>query len=447
MKICILIALLFISWCCSSSKKNVNDQNIQVITEKFQQAGLEITPGIPSYGATVLDYKRAGKSVMTINFRKPVVISVASKPEKWGFFQFPVINRRPDNKITVRWNLNADAMEAYGQHRFGAAVSSDEGVSWETAQEAASDATLLLQNGDRISIHTPTPIKVDELQLPKPIGTGMDTYSRSVKNFYKLHDLPESRQGVYINRLAKGEKEWKVEKATLSDPEAARYSLRGQVPIVWWGDMHQLKDGSIIAGVYPGFLIGSDGVVDPRSGVFFYKSTDNGRSWKIHGRIVYVPDLAIDSSGNKRMGFTEPAFEVLNDGTFISVIRTTDGIGNGPMYISRSKDQGASWTKPEWVAASGVLPRLLQLKNGIVVLASGRPGVQLRFSTDGKNWTDQMEMMPFKDYNDQVSCGYTGLLETGPDRFLVVYSDFRFVNDAKEERKAIKVREVILTPK
>ena len=116
------------------------------------------------------------------------------------------------------------------------------------------------------------------------------------------------------------------------------------------------------------------------------------------------------------------------------------------MYISRSSDQGVTWTKPEWMAASGVLPRLLQLKNGAVVLSSGRPGVQLRFSTDGKDWTDPIEMMPFEDYKDQVSCGYTGLLETGPDRFLIVYSDFKFLNEAKEPRKAIKVREVIVTP-
>ena len=117
------------------------------------------------------------------------------------------------------------------------------------------------------------------------------------------------------------------------------------------------------------------------------------------------------------------------------------------MYISRSTDQGVTWTRPEIMTPSGVLPRLLQLENGVVVMSSGRPGVQLRFSTDGRSWTDPTEMMPYKDYNDQVSCGYTGLLETGPDRFLVVYSDFKYLNEVKEERKAIKVREVVVTPR
>lgn len=447
MRYCFCITFLLFAYGCATSKNDQTSERLRVVSEKGNLASFELTPGIPAYTATSIDYRRSGKSVMGIVLKEPVVISVAKQPEKWGFFQFPVIARNPDNTISARWNLNADAMEAYGQHKFGGAVSSDGGATWTLSQDATSKGILVLNNGDRIAIHTPKPIKVEELQLPKQIGKGMDTYSQSEKGFYKLHDLPASRQGVFIDRLAKGASEWKTEKASLLDPDAARYSLRGQVPIVWWGDMRQLKDGSIMAGVYPGFLIQSDGLVNPKSGVFFYKSDDNGRSWKIHGRIHYIPNLGVDSGGNKRMGFTEPAFEVLQDGTFICVIRTTDGIGNGPMYISRSSDQGANWTNPELMTPSGVLPRLLQLKNGVVVLSSGRPGVQLRFSTDGKLWTDAIEMMPYENYKDQVSCGYTGLLETGPDRFLLIYSDFKFLNEAGEFRKAIKVREVMVKPK
>jgi hypothetical protein len=47
---------------------------------------------------------------------------------------------------------------------------------------------------------------------------------------------------------------------------------------------------------------------------------------------------------------------------------------------------------------------------------------------------------------EQVSCGYTSLLATGPDRFLIIYSDFKYAAPAGETRKAIKVREVLVTP-
>lgn len=439
----ILISLILFG-CSALRTTDKADQKIQVVDETNP-----LTHNLPVYNVITIDYRRAGNKVMGIRFKEPVVVSVASKPEKWGYFQFPSIERKPDNTIGIKWNLNADAIEAYGDHKLGGAVSKDGGTEWQPSEVSEHFAGLSLPNGDMINIHTPKPINVAELLLPKPIGKGMDTYIKSVYDFYKLHDLPESRQGIYINRFTKGATEWKTEKATLYDPQAARYTMNGLFPILWWGDMHTAPDNSIIAGVYPGFLITDDGSVDPHSGVFFYRSVDGGRSWRIQGRIPYVADLIMDSVGNKRMGFTEPAFEILSNGTFICIIRTTDGVGNGPMYVSRSSDLGVTWSKPEIVTSSGVFPRLLQLENGVLVLSSGRPGVQLRFSSDGngKVWTNPFQLLPYESYRKYVSCGYTGLLATGPDRFLVVYSDFNYLNQEKEVRKAIKVKEVIVIPK
>jgi len=58
--------------------------------------------------------------------------------------------------------------------------------------------------------------------------------------------------------------------------------------------------------------------------------------------------------------------------------------------------------------------------------------------------TQPIELMPYIDENDTVSCGYTSLLAMGPDRFLIIYSDFKYKNAAGEIRKAIKVREVFV---
>lgn len=402
--------------------------------------------GIAIYNAATVNYRRQGKNVLKLQFSEPIVVAVASKPEKWGYFQFPSIDR-PDNKsIHIRWRLNEDAMEAYGSHKNGEAKSVDGGKHFQIIPGTDNPFTdLILSNGERLSIHTPKPIPASSVQLPKPIGGSMDTYSKSTTQYYRMEEMPEIAQKIYFDRRSTGS-EWKTEPATLKDSQAARYQLRGNLPIIWWGDLHLAKDKSIVAGVYPGFYVKPDGSADPFHHVFFYRSVDNGRNWNIQGRIFYTADLSVDPSGEKRMGYTEPAYEVLPDGSMICVMRTTDGIGNGPMYVSRSTDNGATWTKPAVMTPSGVLPRLLQLKNGVLVLASGRPGVQLRFSNDGKGeiWSDPFEMLPWIDYKDQVSCGYTGLLPTGPDRFMVVYSDFRFINDTGEIRKAIKTREVIV---
>jgi hypothetical protein len=119
------------------------------------------------------------------------------------------------------------------------------------------------------------------------------------------------------------------------------------------------------------------------------------------------------------------------------------------MYISRSSDQGITWSHPVPFTPNGVLPKLLQLENGVLVLASGRPGVQIRFSHDGKgeSWTDPFEMLPYDNPSEVLSCGYTQFLATGPDRFLIIYSDFKYPNEDSELRKAIKVREIIVTKK
>ena len=98
------------------------------------------------------------------------------------------------------------------------------------------------------------------------------------------------------------------------------------------------------------------------------------------------------------MSFTEPALELLPDGSLFAVLRTTDGNGVGPLFKTRSTDQGRTWVKPEPFTETGVLPRLLQLTNGDLVLSSGRPGVDLRFSIDnGQTWSPATTLVPIPD--------------------------------------------------
>jgi hypothetical protein len=422
---------------------------------KWEETGMnkktEVKPGIPAFGGAVINYTRDGKTALRVSLEDPVVISVASKPEGWGFFQFPGIYKSFDGLLVSTWAMCEDAASDYGKGGSGFMLSSDNGKTWYSSdQPVAGGGGLVLPGGDRISIHTPVALKVSELRLPEPLTTNLESYRRTF-SYYRHDELPDTLRGVYITRTDNTGKHSLIH-AVLDDPKAVRYTDGELFPIVWWGDMKLLPDNSIIAGTYPAFYENDEGGVDP-SGVSFYRSTDQGMTWKILGKIPYSFDPVADPNGKRRLalGFTEPAFDILQDGTFVCVIRTTDGYGISPMYISRSSDQGVTWSHPEVFTPSGVLPRLLQLENGVVVLASGRPGVQLRFSTDGKGeqWTDPFEMLPFEENerHDKISCGYPCLLATGPDRFLVIYSDFKYLNQDKEIRKAIKVREVRVTRK
>lgn len=441
--IVLLIGVLLFS--CNTAKRQLN-ASAQVIEEKKpeQARPISFSQGIPVYNAATINYKRDNKNVFNIQFNQPVIISVADKPQPWGFFQFPHIGTLPDGKLQVKWNMKADAMSAYGMEGSGAATSADGGKTWQLQNHTETIGDVLLPNGDRLEIATPKPIDTKNLNMPKPVLTSAqgNTYTKETSSYYRLNDLPADCQAVYLKRLKKGETEWKDEKATLTDPNAARHTTGGLLPVIWWGDMHVAADGSLIAGVYPGTMVDDKGKLIPKSNVFFYRSTDNGHSWQIQGRLMYQADTLADAKGNKRMGFTEPAFEILHDGTFVCLSRTTDGNGNGPMYASYSKDLGKTWTIPQALGANGVLPQLLQLKNEILVLSSGRPGVQLRFTTDGKTWSDAFEMLPYAAEKDQVSCGYTGLIAINSDSFLLVYSDFNYKNSNGEIRKAIKIRQI-----
>ena len=118
------------------------------------------------------------------------------------------------------------------------------------------------------------------------------------------------------------------------------------------------------------------------------------------------------------------------------------------MYKTFSYDRGKTWTDPVPFTPNGVLPNLLQLDNGVLVLSSGRPGVQLRFSLDGtgERWTEPIDMVHFMNvdgsYTRDVSCGYTSMIENGRDSFFLVYSDFTTKNSEGEPRKSIWCRKV-----
>lgn len=443
----LMLALTIVIMSCGSQKTET--QQVQRWDEKGLNMADSIEQGIVVDNESEYRYNRDGKTLFTIKLQEPSVIGVADKPQGWGFFQFPNVRRNADGTLVAKWNMAADDVSSYGKGGHGVSFSKDGGKTWgpdSTIADLSGD--IELPSGDRIKVYTPQALKVSELNLGAPVDRNDEAYGRKFA-YYKLASLPKQLQGVYLDRLKKGSNEWKREQVVLNDPQAVRYTDGEYFPVVWWGDMHILKDGSLVNGIYPGFAMNDKGKVDP-SGVFFYRSTDEGKTWDILSRITYAPDLKEDPNGNKRhaLGWTEPGFEILADGTWLCVLRTTDGLGNSPMYVARSTDQGKTWSKPEVFTRAGVLPRVLQLKNGVVALVSGRPGVQLRLSLDGqgKTWTDPFEMMPFEGEEKAVSCGYTELLETGPDRFLVIYSDFQHPIGNNEVRKAIKVREIIVTP-
>ena len=412
---------------------------------------LSIHQGIICTSSRTLRIRTHNGAKVIVKISRPVIVAQADQPEDWGFFQFPVLAQAIDGTLIVDWQMKEDSHTTYGlstKRNHVPMISKDKGKSWmpqDRNYDFIGDSyKAILRDGNFLTVHTPKAaiVKRADSQMT-PVAT------KGNKSFYRLDDLPDNLQGIYLEEWDVNLKLKKMFHAKLHDPGALRYAIDGMMPIVWWGNIKEMADGTLIAGTYPAYYLNNDGKVLP-SGVSFNISKDKGHSWARIGIIPYTPNLDIDPVApyNPDGSFVEPAFEILPDSTFLCVMRTG---GVAPMYRSFSYDKGRSWTTPEPFTPNGVKPVLQKLRNGVLLLVSGRPGVQVRFNVDGtgQSWTEPIEMMPFMlgdKYDSDVSCGYAAVLEASDNSFYIAYSDFKRKNKRGEERKAIMFREITVTP-
>lgn len=396
-----------------------------------------------------IKYVRERKRVATIKLDKPVIVTMADNVEKWGYFQFPSLGRADDGTLVVSWSMKADSHKTVGVNsgdEYLPMISKDGGKTWHPQDKKyfaprQGGYSISLSDGTFLSIKNPTTKAIDDFSdFPAAVAKKRN-YS-----FYPIEKLPEAFQGAYLSR-----RDLKTGKTTLihsniTDPGALRPAIDGLMPVVWRGNIKQLNDGSLLAGVYSVYYPDGKGGVLPGA-IGFYRSTDGGNNWTIQGHIPYSIDEIVDTLTDKEsiVGFSEPTFEVLDSGRLICIMRSGSP---SPLYLAFSDDCGITWTKPQAIAPNGVKPQLLKLGNGVLVLASGRPGIQLRFNLDGTGvkWTDPIDLIPFTredgSYDSDVSCGYPCLLSVDDNTFYIVYSHFREHDNIGNERKAIMFRKV-----
>ena len=59
-----------------------------------------------------------------------------------------------------------------------------------------------------------------------------------------------------------------------------------------------------------------------------------------------------------------------------------------------SFDKGLTWTQPKEIADSSVTPHIVSLKNDILLVVYGRPGVHFKISLDkGETWSDSYSII------------------------------------------------------
>ena len=214
----------------------------------------------------------------------------------------------------------------------------------------------------------------------------------------------------------------------------------------------ELEDESLIlpTGIYTSQLVSTLGRPELNRCMNIFRSDDGGRYWKHYSRF---PEL-----GDGRYTLCWP-FQITTNmpaGNWLAVLRTAGRgwTGNSLLMISRSYDQGLTWTTPVAIRPHSVNPVGGRLRNGVVFRMYGRPGQYVTFCSDGegKSWGSDITIMPpVRDSRSptgfvEISCCNSDVLVTGPDRFLVVYTDYNYKDQGGRIRRGVLVREVVARP-
>jgi hypothetical protein len=346
-------------------------------------------------------------------------------------------------------------------------ASHDGGKTWvpeteEVRNERESTSGFVLKDGTGLSYAGFKTMRPAELGL-KPLRRP-PSWVFPTAEVYRYADLPAEVRVIRMKRRAPGGAEEEYD-APLEFPDlgmirftVGQNSETGLVALdaplipasVRWGrgETCELPDGTLLT-LMGAMRVPESGDAAPHFATCLVASTDGGRSWNYRSTIM-------GSNPEQRWEGTEESSIVqCPNGTLVCVVRV-EGQAAGStanLWITRSSDAGRTWEPPERLSVHTALPALIALENGVVASVQGRPGITLRFSHDPdcRVWSHPHVVHPAIGLHYEntgwrdSTCGYTSLIPLGPDRFLIVYSDFYYRDENWTLHKAIMAREVKVT--
>ena len=429
---------------------------------------------------------------ITVSKESVVYQGPAYEDSYWGQVQFPEILKCADGMLAIKTHVGDDSWREFGQNKDVWCVSEDNGITWEqTDNSVISQAGHLLPSGDRLyfPLVTGAVCKKSELKearivtqrlpsdritkeadgsWPYPVFMYRDIFLNA-NYIYDMETLPDeySKKEWLAYRIKKGEAEAVPEKVKVIHPHM---SVRG---VVWTGKDDMVmppfspynrgfsidKEGNIWMASYTGAHLNPyNGGVDICSAAVLYKSTDNGHTFELAGYIPYIPNTTKHPTAYMCDGFTETALEFMDDGSMIVLLRATGVFLGGPewntMYYARSTDGGKTFSEPEEFDKCGVRPSLVKLECGVTLAAYGRPGIYVRGTNDpsGIEWEDPIEIMTGDDRSGLMnnpperpdfhqwagSCCNVDMQPIGPNKAIIVYSDFYYPDRSGRTDKKLK---------
>lgn len=378
----------------------------------------------------------------------PVVVCTSEVGEKrWGRHQFAAISEYPGGRILLRHHAAEDAVKAYGTAQ-PTYISSDQGKTWQPFKDEGlppSQMTYPLLDGhfQLIPMAKPFDATAAGLALPQPVAT-----SRSYNEWscYRVDQCPTPVQQFMKDyqavRWTPQSSHWQQEQVTYDIKDALVWSpdpkSKTRLLSRTCFEHPPLRLGrELLFADYRSNFIQPDGSIPKKWAITCMVSQDNGKSWQRRSTI------ALDRQASDSL--TEPMLAQNTKGELVCVIRRADH-EQKPMCITYSADRGKTWeelTSLEKLGNFGVFPGLQSLECGVMVMSYGRPGIYLSFSTDGtgRNWSAPFCMLAgdakaILKHTD----AYTSMLSVGPNKLLLAYTDFQYIDPQGQQRKAVLVR-------
>ena len=310
------------------------------VTGRFAMDELVIEGSQPETSAGWKDGKRYEIEGLRVSLSQPVVVARSK-----SFLWFPTLARFSNGDLMATISNYPDTQVRPDDSTALFVWSKDGGLTWGNKMVARyGDAHLTLPNGD-------------ELLLPhylRPLSKGVMGAACSVRPRGQRH-IRVMHDGVRVSG-------W-------SGPDRSLSPKHGLSGFMFNGQSILLKDGRYLVMLY-GYLKGD------RRHRLVTAVSKNGVDWKVRATIG-DPNSALAGTD----GPCESAVCRLKDGRLMCVFRLGSFTAFGKSF---SDDEGQTWSEP--VLMQGVFsvqPSLAMMKDGMVALSGGRPGVFLWINRDG----------------------------------------------------------------
>lgn len=411
-----------------------------------------------------------------IKVSDPVVVAQSTtEPVLFGGYQLPFIRCDKDGVLYVKFRGNRkDCPETVGKDEIDPIYRSrDMGQTWEkAARNEWLTALEPLPNGDKYLMRE-MPI-IDKLPpLPPLPENRIETSSvRSTSTMfgpvYTVNELEpllgdRVKKALRAERIKAGETEqieeyspvvW--ENMPLLYNKAGNYLFR----VTSWDKYKVDKNGTMWYTVHGGSVADDGSMLSKRPCIHLLRSDDYGKNWEYVSTVNYKDEYDGTESIYGLEGFVESTLEILDDGSFIMIIRAgslhptvKDVLPRvlRPNYFAKSTDQGKTWSIVRPFYDYGIRPCSVKLGCGTIVFVSGRPGVYIRTCDDpkGEEWNDVIDLIkvPEEDIFDryyEYTCSNCDICAYDDHTAFITYSDFTLSTPDGKRAKSIMVVKITI---